>query len=71
MDRNQLKPIYTEIDWFLAISVENFTNRNIRFQLAIPIQTDRNRTKHTPNQTRMDKIYLSKFVLGLIQGGIF
>ena len=33
---------------FRSVSVENFTNRNIRFRLAIPIQTDWNRTEHTP-----------------------
>ena len=52
----------TEIDWnrnttetdgfqpFRSVSVENFTNRNIRFQLAIHIQNRPNRAKHTLNK---------------------
>ena len=46
-NRNTSKPI--DFQPFQSVSVENFTNRNIRFRLAIPIQTDRNRTEHTPS----------------------
>ena len=33
---------------FRSISVENFTNQNIQFRLAIQIQNRPNRTEHTP-----------------------
>ena len=46
-NRNTPKPI--DFQPFQSISVENFTNRNIQFRLAIPIKTDRNQTKHTPS----------------------
>ena len=46
---NTPKPIDFQLFW--SVSVENFTNQNIRFRLAIPIQTDRNRTEHTPSST--------------------
>ena len=46
-NQNTPKPIDFQPFW--SVSIENFTNRNIQFLLAIAIQTDRNQTKHTPN----------------------
>ena len=62
-DRTGLKPKYTETDWFPTISVvsvENFTNRNIQFQLAIPIQTNQNWIEHTPRLCPSIKVVLCK-----------
>ena len=51
-DRNRNTPKPIDFQPFQLVSVENFTNQNIRFQLAIPIQTDQNRTEHTPSVNR-------------------
>ena len=51
-DRNRNTPKPIDFQPFQLVSVENFTNQNIRFRLAIPIQTDQNRTEHTPSVNR-------------------